>query len=237
MFKQTKRPFTLIELLVVIAVIAILVAMLMPALSKVKRRAALVKCLNNQKQIGVAMANYLGDNHQKFPVVGNSVGTNTGYIYMGKYGGNSTWFDFEVTQRPLNKYLGYEVDGQEVALAECPLDALDGTDSVYNRIGSSYMGAARFEHTNDLNGDWGGSNGTTQRASKIFHPSRMVLASSPGAWHYSKIGVCDWIFQWHFPGKARYPFTFVDGHAAVHTINVDEGILNSFDVVDFINHE
>ena len=67
-----RRIFTLIELLIVIAIIAILMSLLLPALSGAKRRAKLIVCMSNLKQMGAGMIIYAAYYDQEWPFHGNA---------------------------------------------------------------------------------------------------------------------------------------------------------------------
>lgn len=88
-----RKGFTLIELLVVVAIIAILAAMLLPALSKARQNARNVACISNLKQIGLAFLMYANDNNEYLPPDQGTASDGTGgywcdivapYIYNGK---------------------------------------------------------------------------------------------------------------------------------------------------------
>ena len=77
MKKKGKKQFTLIELLVVIAIIAILAAMLLPALQQARERGRSVKCINNHGGIVRALHAYTSDNREYFPTPHKRNGTQT----------------------------------------------------------------------------------------------------------------------------------------------------------------
>jgi prepilin-type N-terminal cleavage/methylation domain-containing protein len=110
--RGSRIAFTLIELLVVIAIIAILAAMLLPALSRAKSKAHQAACLSNLKQQGIALSLYIDDHSGYFPYV--SVDAT---LFDASASGKLIWTKF---LGPYLKQRGGNITSQENPVFICP---------------------------------------------------------------------------------------------------------------------
>ena len=151
LIKQKKSGFTLIELLVVIAIIAVLIGLLLPAVQKVREAAARTTCVNQMKQLGLAVANYEGT-YQKFPGLSTNhlMTVNPDKYSQSLFTQLLPFFEQEALQKQLfagNPFTysapaaGVDYRNTVIKILLCPADQspLDGLTPVNKFGGTSYV--------------------------------------------------------------------------------------------------
>jgi len=156
LIRSRKRAFTLIELLVVIAIIAILAAMLLPALAKAKSKALQISCVSSQRQWGLALQMYANDNNGGIP----HDGMNSGGTYgAGDSKQANAWFNLlpeYVSEKALTNYtLAAGVSTSDAQKNSTILPFPGGAAKMFSCAGAKLVGS----DFSMLNGTGAGADG------------------------------------------------------------------------------
>jgi prepilin-type N-terminal cleavage/methylation domain-containing protein/prepilin-type processing-associated H-X9-DG protein len=208
MTTKTRRGFTLIELLVVIAIIAVLIALLLPAVQSAREAARRAQCINNLKQIGLAMHNYHSTNGT-FPL-GGTVAAAYSNTYTAGWG---TWSAHALMLGYLEQAPLYNAANFSWAPAMGPGWAINSTVS-----------------TSPLNAFVCPSDGMSpDRGTNSAYNNNITAASASDALlnnYMASLGPCTLYQAWAYNGPDT-PGVFTQGFRSYGVQNITDGTSNT----------
>jgi len=167
---MAKRGFTLIELLVVISIIALLMAILMPALSKARDQGRTITCRANLKQYGIALRMYLDENRQYFPDANR-------WLQSGSH----DWV--RKGEMPTGVFWPYVKD---LDVHMCPKFAQWAKDSTYADTAVSYVMNSYVGKGGSIWSNWLGSDVKgVSKETEVHNPARVLVFTEENTWTIS----------------------------------------------------
>lgn len=193
--------FTLIELLVVISIIAILTAIMLPALNNARERAKTIQCMNHLKQLAGATAQYVQDNRDYYPIRSFKTNYNTGYDVFGMI------CRYIIPPRIVNEQ-PYHTNASNITLSpifRCPSTARNDAAKQYGVsfwLAGDYYNLPRFYKITQI-----------RNSSKVFYIADANHATLQYA-DYSAYVATPGNWAYRHSGARSLNQSFADGHVA-----------------------